>query len=139
MKHDTSNAFTHAKDHMLNKDGKVKPILLFAHDGGADVNPRFPGTLSAAVDRFKELDLDVHILYTNAPGYFAYNRVERRMAPLSKELSGLILPHDSVGSHLDDSGKTIAEDLEKQHFIKAGEILAEVWSNTVIDTHRVHA
>ena len=72
MKHDTNNAFPHAKDihsaielkcfndHVLNKDGKAKPILLFATDGGADENPGFPGTLSAAVARFKELD--VHIL-----------------------------------------------------------------------------
>ena len=68
----------------------------------------------------------MHISYTHAPGCSAYNGIERRMAPLSKELSDLILPHDSVGSHLDDSGKTIDEDLEKQHFRKAGEILAEV-------------
>ena len=61
------------------------------------------------------------------------------MAPLSKDLSGLILPHGSVGSHSDDSGKTIDEDLEKQNFRKTGEILTEVWSNTVIDTHPVHA
>ena len=55
MKHDTTNVFTHAKDfhsaielkcfkdHVLNKDGKVKPILFFATGGGADENLRFPG------------------------------------------------------------------------------------------------
>ena len=142
MEHDTS---THAKDfhsaielkcfkdHMLNKDGNVNPILLFATDGGADGNPRFPGTLSAAVARFNELDLDVHILHTNTPGYSTYNRVERRMTPLSKELTGLILPHDSVGSQLDDSGKhltktwknNILEKLERS-LLRCGLILSSI-------------
>lgn len=42
---------------------------------------------------------------TNAPGRSAFNRAERRMAPLSRELAGLILPHDRYGTHLDSQGK----------------------------------
>ncbi|GBP13462.1 hypothetical protein EVAR_4216_1 [Eumeta japonica] len=41
------------------------------------------------------------------------NRVERRMAPLSRDLSGLILPHDSYGTHMDEQGKTTDLDLSK--------------------------
>ena len=38
------------------------------------------------------------------------------MAPLSMELSGLILPHDVYGSHLDATGKTIDEELREDDF-----------------------
>ena len=61
------------------------------------------------------------------------------MAPLSKELSGLVLPHDSCGTHLDDSGRTVDKELEKVNFQKAGEVLAEVWGNNIIDSHPVIA
>ena len=59
--------------------------------------------------------MDAHI-YTNSLGYSTYNRVERRMAPFSKELSGLVFPLDSCGTHLDDSGRTVDEELEKVNF-----------------------
>ena len=55
------------------------------------------------------------------------------MAPLSHDLAGLVLPHDHFGSHLNDSGVTINLDLEKLNFRKAGQILAERWSHSVID------
>jgi hypothetical protein len=55
------------------------------------------------------------------------------MAPLSRELAGLILSHDHYGSHLDSQGKTIDEELEKQNFEFAGKTLAELWSQVVID------
>jgi hypothetical protein len=37
------------------------------------------------------------------------------MAPLSRELAGLILQHDHYGSHLDNSGKTTDAELEKKN------------------------
>ena len=55
------------------------------------------------------------------------------MAPLSHDLAGLILPHDHFGSHLNESGGTINIDLEKLNFRKAGQILAETWSQSMID------
>ena len=61
------------------------------------------------------------------------------MAPLSYELSGLILPHDTYGTHLDSANKCIDTELEKKNFAKAGETLAEVWSNMDIDKHPVFA
>ena len=60
----------------------------------------------------------------------AYNIAERRMAPLSHDLAGLILPHDHFGSHLNDSGETVNVDLEDLNFRKAGQILAETWNQT---------
>lgn len=57
------------------------------------------------------------------------------MAPLSKELSGLILPYDKYGSHLDEQGRTVDADLERRNFEAAGLTLSEIWSDVVIDGH----
>ncbi|GBP08970.1 hypothetical protein EVAR_5258_1 [Eumeta japonica] len=61
------------------------------------------------------------------------------MAPLSRELTGVVLPHDYFGTHLDSSGRTLDESLEKDNFKKAGDILAEIWSAVCIDGHEVVA
>ena len=61
------------------------------------------------------------------------------MAPLSKELAGIILPHDTYGTHLDSNGVTIDSDKEKANFKKAGETLAEIWSEMKIDEFPVSA
>ena len=74
----------------------------------------------------------------NAAGLSAFNPVERRMAPLSHDLSGVILPHDTFGNHLDSSGNTIYPELEKMNFYAAGDVLAEIWSRIVINKHPVH-
>ena len=55
------------------------------------------------------------------------------MAPLSKELTGLILPHDHYGSHLNERGNTIDSELEKTNFKFAGDTLAEIWSQLIVD------
>lgn len=54
------------------------------------------------------------------------------MAPLSRELTGVILPHDNFGSHLDNQGRTVDAELEKKNFQKAGEILAEIWNDVIL-------
>uniref|UniRef100_A0ABD2X5J3 C2H2-type domain-containing protein n=1 Tax=Trichogramma kaykai TaxID=54128 RepID=A0ABD2X5J3_9HYME len=61
------------------------------------------------------------------------------MAPLSRALSGIILPHNYYGDHLDARKETIDEDLEKKNFSKAGEVLGEIWSQMVIDNYPVTA
>lgn len=70
---------------------------------------------------------------TNASSLSAYNPVEHRMAPFSHDLTGIILPWDTFGSHLDDAGNTIDHDLEVKNFYAAGEIVSEVLSKTVIN------
>ena len=47
------------------------------------------------VTLFKELKLDVLLHGVNAAGLSDLNLVERCMAPLSHDLAGIILPHDS--------------------------------------------
>jgi hypothetical protein len=144
-KHASSTAFSHAADFQRllqrpefesltkNSAGHVKPVLITTTDGGPDENPRYDKVVNVAIHHFLDNDLDAFFVATNAPGRSAYNRVERRMAPLIRELSGLILPHEHYGSHLDSNGNTVNEDLEKANFEFAGNTLAEVWSSMVID------
>ena len=88
---------------------------------------------------FNKHDLDAYFVATNAPGGSALNRVERRMSNLSKELSGVILPHDHFGTNLDNNNNTVDEELELKNFEHAGEILDELWSKLVINDHSVVA
>ncbi|ESO03128.1 hypothetical protein HELRODRAFT_174018 [Helobdella robusta] len=134
-KHSSSNAMSHARDfERLMKlpefdtitktmDQNAKPIFIFFVDGGPDENPRYPHTIQSAIRQFKKYNLDAIFIATNAPGRSAFNQVERRMAPLSRELCGVILPHDFYGSHLDINGKTIDEKLEILNFEHA--VIAE--------------
>ena len=110
-----------------------RPILLISTDGAQDEAPRFPKSLQVAVFLFKFLALDALIHATNAAGLSAFNPCERRMAPLSHDLAGLILDPFTYGSHLDDSKNTIDTALEIQNFYAASEVLSEVWSKTVIN------
>ena len=141
-KHDTSNAATHLYDLVelfQCQEVSLKPILLIETDGAQDEAPRYPKPLSNAVHIFKEYKLDCLIHTVNASGLSAFNICERRMAPLSHDIAGVILPHDAFGTHLDGNGKTVDEELEKQNFQRASELLGEIWSKTVIDGHAVDA
>ena len=95
----------------------VKPIFIFTVDGGPDENPRYQAVIRVAIHHFLRYDFDSLFIATNAPGKSAFNRVERKMAPLSKELTGLILPHE----------------LEKKNFKFVGVTLAEIWSQIIVD------
>lgn len=150
-KHSSSTAKTHSRDfsQLMNMDnfetitksktGYIKPVFIILVDGGPDENPRYPKTIRAAINHFQRYNLDALFIATNAPGRSAFNPVERRMAPLSRQLSGIILPHEHYGTHLDGSGKTIDVELEKQNFEYAGEALAKIFSDTIIDNHPVVA
>ena len=61
------------------------------------------------------------------------------MSPLSKDLSGIILPHNHYGNHLGPSGETIDTELELRNFERAGSCLANVWNESIIDGYPVHA
>ena len=61
------------------------------------------------------------------------------MAPLSKALSGLLLPHETFDTQLDSPRKTTDVNLEKRNFKAAGEILAQIWEEVVLDKFPVVA
>ncbi|XP_034253671.1 uncharacterized protein LOC117652688 [Thrips palmi] len=150
-KHSSSTANTHADDFrrmadmdeykswFKTTDGRMKPVVIMTVDGGPDECPRYKKNIAFAVDHFKRNDLDAIFIATNAPGRSAFNRVERRMAPLSNRMAGMILPHDYYGTHLDSQGNTVDTEMELNNFKKAGETLAGVWSGMTIDGHPVLA
>ena len=81
------------------------------HDG-----PRIPTTRQALIKFFKENDIDFVVAVCNPAGLSAYHFIERRMSPLSKQLAGIVLPHDSLGTHLDGNGKTMDYIKELENF-----------------------
>ena len=87
-------------------------------------------------EAYTNFDLDFIFCVCNAAGLSAYHFIERRMAPLSATLAGVVLPLASFGTHLDDQGNTIDPELEIE---KAGEILCEIWGNTTIMGIQSHA
>ena len=151
LKHDSSTAYTHGYDFnkvmeleefqsiVKTSTGDIKPIGIMSVDGGPDENPRFPKAIDVYTQHFKKFNFDALLVMTHAPGMSAYNYVERRMAPLSKELEGLVLPHDTFGTHLDSQRRTIDVELEKKNFGKPGEVLQDVWSELHLDGHPIVA
>ena len=118
-KYDSSSALSHTcnlwevfKWQLIPKN----PAFLIINNGVSDEAPRFLKPLATAVSLFCEFDLDAVIHDVSAAGLSTFDLVERRMAPLSHDIAGLILPHDSFGSHLHADDKTIDEDLEKKNF-----------------------
>ncbi|KAL0868273.1 hypothetical protein ABMA27_007804 [Loxostege sticticalis] len=92
--HSSSTASTHLsylrnlEEILKDEEGRLKPVVLIISDGGPEENPRYPKVISHAIHNFVLHNLDAIFIFTNAPGRSAFNRVERRMAPLSRELFG---------------------------------------------------
>lgn len=61
------------------------------------------------------MDLNVLLPQVDAAGLPAFNPVERRTAPLSHDLAGVVLPYDHF-DHLDSSGKTIDCEMDDNNF-----------------------
>ena len=149
-KHNNSSAFSHQEDmgrfrqrqpevfEVPESGGEVKPVIIKSVDGGPDENPRYENNKKMACKTFKEMNLDCLIEMTQAPGHSAFNRAERKMYHLSKEMSGVVLPHDTFGTHL-VNGKTVDEQLEMRNFEAAGNVLCEIWEKLVIDGYPVIA
>ena len=122
---------------MLDEESMVT-VLSIGSDGRTNKKLRYLNTRMLQWIVFENTILMYISLYTNAPGYSAYNHVELRIIHLSKRLSGLVLPHDPWCTHLDDNGKTVDENIERINFEKAGEALVDLWSKTVNDSDSVH-
>ena len=117
-KYDSSTAHTHCRyiDHLLDLEeikeivesgNSVKPIFVIFCDSGPGEDLRFPKTLDVAIIFFKRYSLDALLVSTHAPVVSAYNQLERRMAPLSKALTRILVPHETYGTVLDSLRKTI--------------------------------
>lgn len=124
----------------MTKSNTMKLLVIIDFvEGEPDENPRYRKVKNFFIQLFKKYNLDALFTATNAPGLSAYNRFERRMAPLSKRLSGVILPHEHFGPHLDNRRITIDEDLEKWNYQHAGETVAKNWGEMKIDNNDVSA
>ena len=142
-KHDKSTCKSHLADLMqlltgvdcgeewksttVDAEGNTRPVLIMRPDGGPDQNPRHEKNQNAYGKLFKDLNLDALIIALYPEGFSAFNPVERRMAPLSWELIGVIFEHEHFGRHLNSAKETIDVDLEKKNFAYAGKALADLW------------
>jgi len=106
-------------EHMTRSgfDRLVKPAFVFNVDRGLDENPRYQKVIKVASHHFVQHDLDALFIAANVLASSAFNRVERKMASFSRELSGLILQHDHYGSHYDKIGNTVDLQLGKRILI----------------------
>ncbi|CAG8816739.1 22673_t:CDS:2, partial [Dentiscutata erythropus] len=114
-----------------------KPVVVLISDSGPNENPRYRKTIQMMIEHFDKYNLDTIIVVCFAPHQSASNLVERQMVPLSHDLAGVILPHDTFGSHLDAQLKTNDEELEKRNFKAAADILTSIWEDTIIDNYPV--
>lgn len=112
---------------------------MFFCDGGPDKNSRFLKPLDVAIQHSKKYNLDTLLISTHAPGLSANNQVEKKMASLSKALSGILLPHKKFGTHLNSSRKSINTNLKKRNFKVSCKILAKVWEEIILDNFPVLA
>ena len=94
----------------------IKNLIFLIILGAQDESTRLPKRLETAVALFLRMNFDVLIHVTNASGLSAFNPVEHRMAPFSHDLTGILIPWDHFGSHLDASGNTVDTDLEVKNF-----------------------
>ena len=149
-KHDSTTTYDHGNDvlEMYNDSQfkphlwsarKPKPVLVIRTDGGPDQNVRYLSTIKMYFNIWKKLDLDLLLISMSAPGCSAFNEIERRMAPLSKALVGLVIDHKKLGNHLDGNMETVDDELERNNFAAAGEILAGVWNQVQLDNCDVSA
>ena len=88
--------------------GEVKSVMVVTVDWGRDINPWYTKTIACAIDYFVIQDLNALFLATNASCSRAKN------GKVHKWLSGVALPHNHLGSHLN----TKRETTDKQSKIK---------------------
>ena len=112
------------KPFLKQEDGSIKPIWILPRDGHDGF--RFRTTSKVLNELLKENDIDFIVAACNASGLSAYHFVERRMAPPSKELPGIILPHDYFETHLDGNSNTTDPDKELQNLRKTENLLSDI-------------
>ena len=116
-----------------------KKSMIVTIDGGPDENPRYEKAKNCLIKYFVENGINAFFFATNAPGLSVFNRGKPRMVKPSKELSGVILEHDKLGSHLDANCVTVDKDLELENFEYVGRTLVEILSGLMIDGNPVVA
>ena len=114
------------RSYAISSNGETRPIVILRPDGGPDQNPRHEKNQNTYGKLFIDLNLDCLIIALYPEGFSAFNPVERRMAPLSRELCGVIFDHQHHGVHLNSKKETIDIELERKNFEFAGKALADL-------------
>ena len=101
------------------EEGVSKPVMFLTVNGGPEDSPHNSKIISCAIDYFCSFDLDALYVATNVPGSTTTaDQIQRRITPLSKDLTKCILPYEHFGLHYDGNNDTIDEDLEKANYAK---------------------
>ena len=111
-------------------------------DGGPEWCFRFAGTQNNLIQLSRELDLDLTIIGHHPAGCSPEGRQEqqeRRMAPLSQDLTRLVLIHNKFGNALNSKHEVIDEKLDTENLFYAAEELAKIWSELSINGYPVEA
>ncbi len=112
----------------LRKQGK-SGLVLFC-DNGPDYNLSSITTLHYWGKVFRENDLDVLLATAYAPNFSLYNMIERYWGPLTRALTGVILPVEET----DETGEELIEisDPQKINFALNPDLEKEVMNNALI-------
>ena len=86
-------------------------------------------TIACAIDYFVIQDLNALFLATNASCSRAKN------GKVHKWLSGVALPHNHLGSHLNTKRETTDKQSKIKKFSHTEEILVEIWLGMIIDDY----
>ena len=145
----TMTAQTHVND--LNdiltnsKDNDDKSGVIIIGDNGPDYAPKSNKVFLNCGLLFKAHHLDYLILVSYAPGDSARNPIEHGWAPLSRFLSGVILPRSLPGKHPPEERKSrdglTAEQVsleESQMFDNAFEMLCSYWQDKTYDGYDIY-
>ena len=121
---------------------KGKTLAVLIVDGGPDWNPRSWAVWLYLTRLFRDSNLDLLCSTSYAPGHSAYNPIEHLWAPLSKQLTGVILP-DRLDGEVPPSKQTnlSAEQRRRKEgdvFDVAMATLNEYWDGSQFDGHRVN-
>ena len=115
--------------------GENKKAVTIICDGGPDWTPRSTPNLMNFGWLWRDLNLDILILTSYAPGHSRLNPTERSWGPLSKWLTGVTLPialEEFAGLSEDEIRKRKAEVLDE-----ACSKCSKYWEGKTIDSFPV--
>ena len=111
--------------------GEVKSVMVVTVDWGRDINPWYTKTIACAIDYFVIQDLNALFLATNASCSRAKN------GKVHKWLSGVALPHNHLGSHLNTKRETTDKQSKIKKFSHTEEILVEICLSILYKLKRI--
>ena len=91
-----------------------KEVVILRSDNGPNEAPINPSTRAEMAQLFIKFDLVLLLLASLPSGCSLFNPCERRMAPLSRMLTGVLLDHKHFGSHLNSEKQTVDDNMERK-------------------------